>query len=101
MKLNSNTTLLIVSTILIAGGLYWYIFTDAPPEPSLTQVESTENPLQNQFELLVSEMGSISFDTKIFSDPRFTSLNDLSVVITSEEVGRADPFAPTGARTAP
>ena len=51
------------------------------------------NPAQSQFQTLVSELQSVSFDTKIFSDPRFTSLVSLATPVAVETVGRADPFA--------
>jgi len=36
----------------------------------------------------------ITFNTGIFSEPRFMALVDLATPITPETVGRFDPFAP-------
>jgi hypothetical protein len=90
--MKSNTIILIALTVIIAGVAYWYFATktgnDVPVTASTTTAPST------QFQGLLSELRSISFDTTIFSDTRFISLVDLTVPVTSEPPGRLDPFAP-------
>ena len=93
MKIDSNTLFLIIATLVIAGGAYWYFSTQTGNQPPLTATTS-ENPAQTQFKMLVSELQPISFDTSIFSDPRFMTLTDLATPITPEASGRLDPFAP-------
>ena len=90
MKLDSSTTLLILAAIVVAGGAYWFFFTGGE-EPPLSA--GTENQVQTQFKLLVSQLQPISFDTDIFSDPNFLSLVDLATPIAPETSGRIDPFA--------
>lgn len=92
MKIDSNTTLLIVATLIVAAGAYWYFFTGTGNQPPLTTT-IVENQAQTQFQVLVGQLQPISFDTKIFSDPRFTALVDLTTPITPESAGRLDPFA--------
>jgi hypothetical protein len=46
-----------------------------------------------QFLNLSSQIGPISFDTSVFSDPRFMALTDIHTAILPESVGRNDPFA--------
>ncbi|TSC64265.1 MAG: hypothetical protein G01um101491_325 [Parcubacteria group bacterium Gr01-1014_91] len=92
MKIDSNTILIIVATLVVAGGAYWYFFTDTGNEPPLTMAVAG-NQAQTQFQTLVTELQPISFDTKIFSDKRFTSLVDLATPIAAETAGRSDPFA--------
>jgi len=88
--MKSNTTL-IIATLLIAAGAYWYFFTGTGNETPLTET-ATENAVQTKFrELIVRLPGS--FDTKIFSDPRFGMLVDLTTQIAPEAAGRVDPFA--------
>lgn len=91
--MKSNTTILIITTLIVASGAYWYFFTGTGNEPSLTP-QTTENQSQLQFQILVSELQPISFNTGIFSDPRFLALVDLTTPITPEASGRPDPFAP-------
>ncbi|MFZ2167550.1 MAG: hypothetical protein WAV50_01625 [Minisyncoccia bacterium] len=90
--MKSNSVMLIVFTIVLAGGAYWYVSTRTGNELPLTALTGPENAARTQFQALVSQLRSISFDTDIFSDPRFTSLVDLSTPVTPEPPGRLDPF---------
>jgi hypothetical protein len=90
----TNTLLLAAATLVVAGGLYWYFFTgaDAPVGARVAGSPSTE--AQAKFETLIGQLGPITFDLAILSDPRFLSLVDLSTPIEEEPIGRKDPFAP-------
>ena len=90
--MKSNTTLIIIATLLLAAGAYWYFFTGTGNQPPLSGTTSA-NQAQTQFQTLVSELQPISFDTSIFSNPRFNALVDLTTPIYSEATGRLDPFA--------
>lgn len=90
--MKSNTIFIILATIAIAGGAYWYFFTGTGNEPPLTATV-TGNEAQTEFQVLVSELQPISFDTTIFSDARFVSLVSLATPISVETSGRIDPFA--------
>lgn len=93
MKTDSNTILLIIATLIVAAGAYWYFFTGTGNQPPLsTNVQ--ENSAQTQFKTLVSELQPISFDTNIFSDQNFMALTDLTTPVAPETSGRIDPFAP-------
>jgi hypothetical protein len=91
--MKSNTTILIVTTLIVAAGAYWYFFTGTGNEPPLT-AQTTDNQAQLEFQVLVGELQPISFNTGIFSDPRFLSLVDLATPVAPETLGRPDPFAP-------
>lgn len=90
--MKSNTIALVVASLIIAAGVFWYYSTKTGNDPSLTAI-SVENQSQTRFQTLMSELQSISFDTRIFSDVRFMSLVDLATPITPETTGRTDPFA--------
>lgn len=92
---SSNTIILIIASLVVAGGAYWYFFTDSPKggEGSFT-AGSSQSAAQAQFETLIGQLGPISFDLTILSDPRFTALVDLTTPIEPEPTGRKDPFAP-------
>ncbi len=92
MKLDSNTILLIVASLIVAAGAYWYFFTGTGNQPPLT-TEVQQNEAQTRFSTLVSKLTPISFNTSIFSDPNFAALVDLSTPIAPEPTGRLDPFA--------
>ncbi len=92
--MKSNTTVVVILTLLIAAGAYWYFFMGSSNQPPLTASVPAQNAAQTQFQALVSELQPISFKTAIFSDPKFTSLIDLSTPVSPEPTGRLDPFAP-------
>lgn len=96
MNITTNTIVLITMTLAIAGGAYWFFFTDTGNQPPLTPTAAIENRVQTRFQELVSTLQPISFDIAIFSDPRFMSLSDLSTPIAPESAGRPDPFAVIG-----
>jgi len=92
-KINSNTLFLIIATVLVIGGLYWYFFTGTTVEQSLS-AGAVPNRAQAQFETLIGQLEPITFDLTILSDPRFAVLVDLSTPVDPEPAGRTDPFAP-------
>jgi len=89
---STNTTIIIISALVVAAGAYWYFFTGTGNEQPLT-ADATQNQAQTQFKTLVSEIGTITFDTSIFSESRFMALVDLATPIAPETSGRLDPFA--------
>lgn len=93
MKLDSNTILLIVATLIISAGAYWYFFTGTGNQSPLT-TGAQESSTQTHFKTLVSELKPVSFDISIFSEPSFMALVDLATPIEPETSGRLDPFAP-------
>ena len=91
MKLNTNTILIILGTLVIAAGAYWYFSSGTGNDLPLTTT-TVENQAQAQFQLLSGQLPT-SFDTSIFSNPSFRVLIDLATPITPESSGRLDPFA--------
>ena|SRR3989344_6029087 len=89
-----NTVILIIATLIVAVGAYWYFFTGTGNEPPLTTTGAADNQAQSRFQTLLSELQPVSFNTNIFSEPRFMALVDLATPVAPETVGRLDPFAP-------
>ena len=58
------------------------------------------NQAQMQFETLVGELQSVSFNTSIFSDARFNALVDITTPVALESFGRLDPLAPLSSAAA-
>lgn len=92
MHMKSNTTLLVLSTIVLAAGAYWFFFIGTDNEAPLSET-SSENSTQAKFKELIGKLPS-SFNTDIFADPRFNTLTDLTTQVIPELPGRIDPFAP-------
>lgn len=93
MKFNSTTALIILATLVVGAGAYWYFFTGTGNQPPLTSGAS-KNEAEMHFQALASELQPITFDTGIFSDARFNALVDLTTQVSPEPSGRTDPFAP-------
>ncbi len=89
-----NTLYIILVTLLVGAGAYWYFFVQSSSQPSLTEVAATDGGAQTKFQTLVSQLRGISFNTAILSDPKFTSLVDITTPVAPEASGRLDPFAP-------
>lgn len=89
-----NTTLILIITLLVAAGAYWYFFMGTGNQPPLSAASVSTSRAQAQFEALVGELQPISFDTRIFSDPRFNALVDITTTVSPEPSGRPDPLAP-------
>ena len=83
----------VLPLLVVIGGVYWYISSETGNGAPLTTDASAGSPTQSQFQSLVGELSSISFDTSVFSNPHFAALVDLSTPIAPEPVGHADPFA--------
>jgi len=88
----SNTTIVFIATLVVAIGAYWYFSTGTEQLPLTPGTGG--NQAQTQFQALVSELQPISFNTDIFSDPKFNALIDLRTPVIPESSGRLDPFAP-------
>ena len=88
-----NTIVILIVTLLIAALGYWYFSSAASGNQPPLSAGAEANPAQATFETLVSELQPITFDTAVFSDPRFNALVDISTSVTPEPSGRPDPFA--------
>ena len=91
--MKTNRATFIIVSLVIAGAAYWYFFTGTGNQPPLT-ASSSETSAQTKFQALVSQLQPLTFDTAIFSDPKFTALVDLATPVAPEASGRPDPFAP-------
>jgi len=96
-KLTKNIIVAVV-TIVILFALYFFFFRNnntIDTETALYVEDQTNATLQVDKNLLslLLEMKSIKLDEKLFNSPVFKSLNDYSIDIKIQEVGRINPFA--------
>jgi hypothetical protein len=94
MKLTKNTTIIIAVAILIVGVLAYVFVFGKKKDDTLTTTGGPTSDAQATFLDLASQIDLVTFDTSIFSDPRFMSLVDISVAVIPEAQGRSDPFSP-------
>ena len=97
--MSSRTKIIIVvlgiAALLGAGYLLFFNTsndTSAVAETGGAPTSAAETSFLN----LSSQIEPVTFDTSIFSDPRFTALIDIHTAILPEASGRKDPFAPLG-----
>lgn len=87
---------IIILAALFAGFFVYNKFMkkDVSVDLIKTPALSIASPDNNILSLLL-KLKDISFDTEIFNDPIFQSLEDFGKKIEAEEAGRVNPFAPS------
>ena len=80
-----------LGAVIIIAVIYLFFF-NTPDEADLT-AEAAGSDAELYFVNLAEELGTISFDSTLLSDPRFAALIDIRTPIFEEAVGRRDPFA--------
>ncbi len=92
--MNSRTNvLLIVLGLIVLGAAAYMLLAKGEAAPAISETDG-ENETESAFLALTAEIGAITFDTDVFTDPRFATLRDIRTVILPETAGRTDPFAP-------
>lgn len=92
--MNSRTNvLLIVLGLIVVGAAAYMLLAKGDAAPAVSTTEGGSET-ESAFLALTAEIGAITFDTDIFTDPRFATLRDIRTVILPETAGRTDPFAP-------
>ncbi len=104
MHISQNTIVIIAFGLIVAAAVGYLLFE----KPSVSTTTSTDTTTTSTgpasgaeatFVNLVSQLDSVTFDTSILSDPRFTGLQDIHTAILPEASGRPDPFAPLSGLT--
>lgn len=93
MTLAKNKNLLIGLGVIIIAAVVYVVFFNGSDTADLT-ASATGSAEELYFVNLAGQLGAISFDTAIFSDPHFAALVDIRTAVIPEEPGRPDPFAP-------
>ncbi len=88
----SNIILAIAAGLTFVAAIYYY-FIYNHDTGSAVVAGAPASAAEQDFVNLAGQINSISFDTTIFSDPRFTRLTDIHTIIVPEVAGRRDPFA--------
>jgi hypothetical protein len=93
---SSTKNLLISVGIILAAVLGYYVFSPdfSSNSDSLLQESSQDNLAGAQVLSLLNQIGSLQIDANFFKGAAFTSLQDYSVAIPPQTVGRPNPFAP-------
>ena len=96
-----TTRMKIIIAVLVAGALLlgaYLLFFNASSSSdtsiSASAITTQADQTQVLFLNLASKTGSVTFDTGILKDPRFTGRINTQLAPVPEPVGRRDPFAP-------
>ena len=95
--------LLIAAGVIIVLALGYSFFSgEEIPEGLTSQAAGGLAPEEGgDLIALLAELKSIELDTSILQNPTFLTLEDFSVSLTAEPVGRSNPFAPLGTSNTP
>lgn len=106
-KIIKKAIILVVVVIIVA--IFWNIFSSKKANnASLTVVEGDgsafalddESIVEDTFLGTLLNISSLSLNDSVFSDPRFSSLQDFTVTLIPQSLGRPNPFLPAGTVTA-
>jgi hypothetical protein len=96
MKTSSSKNTVIISVVLIVSLVLVYFYFEGSTTPfggSLLQSQAGESVGSAELTLL-NQIQSLKIDVSLFTDPSYETLQDYSVAIPTENVGRPNPFAP-------
>lgn len=100
-KKSYTSTIVVIVIIVLAVLVYFYYQGKAPAEGLVVEADPNTQMAAMQVSSLLAQVDMIHIDSTLFSDPGFQSLNDHTVAIPPQEVGRQNPFAPwAGAQVA-
>lgn len=95
--MNRNLLLLLVVSLLIAGGAWIGLSGGSGSSDDLLTTETVSGENSDIVATLLA-LRSVSLESSIFSDPAFMVLRDFGTQILPEPVGRQNPFAPISGR---
>lgn len=96
MTFLKQNKLLVVIAVIVLGVVAYYGFSASGGGSTALLSSDAQAPSTESQQLLVilANLKTIQLDPSVFSDPVFLSLTDFGVVISQEDVGRRNPFAP-------
>ncbi|MEK7652848.1 MAG: hypothetical protein AAB334_02815 [Patescibacteria group bacterium] len=87
-----------IAVAVLAFALYFFFFrgsgTNNDSGLSVEPIIGKTSTVDKSLLTLLLEMKSVKLDEELFNSAVFKSLNDYSIKIEPQEVGRINPFAP-------
>ncbi len=90
--MSKKTIYIIVILIILVGGYFYLSGGDEPV--SNNSLLSSSGYGGSADASLLNQLKALQIDTSFFKSPEYVSLVDYSVDITTQNVGRPNPFAP-------
>ena len=101
MKTEQKKTILLVIALLVILAIAGYVVTREknPTDTLLTKETNTKSGvpsgvLATETLLMIDAINAIVPNTTVFEHPTFLKLDDITVPVQAEGVGRSNPFAP-------
>lgn len=97
-----NKVILLAMLIILAFVGYRFMFKKDPSSGNSDLATDSgaetlgQSAIGKDLIVTISKLKSLTLDDSFFKDPIFNSLNDFSIPLASQEVGRANPFSPIG-----
>lgn len=100
--LKNNLKNILILTVVLAVSFYAYSYFFGGAEESVGALSVTEptgvgGAVGADLLVILSDLRTMKLDESVFSDPVFRSLKNFRVELSSESIGRDNPFAPIGA----
>ena len=95
-KPSSMKSWIIIAIVLIVAVVAYFIYSGSSTAGSSTIQANTDatGQLGQQVLSLLNQVNSLQMNTALFTSQAYTSLKDFSVTIPTQNIGRANPFAP-------
>lgn len=96
---SSKNTIYIAIIVIALGTLAYFYFRGNPTDTNPTLQETSTNNADQAFVgsnvlTLLNQINSLKIDTSLFNSQVYKSLVDHTVIVRSQNVGRANPFVP-------
>jgi hypothetical protein len=100
-----SSTIKTVIIVLVLSGIVFFGYnylnkTSAPSDTLLTQTSANTSKMGAEVLSALNQLKILKLDGSIFQDKIFLSLQDTSISLTPEPVGRINPFSPIGVENA-
>ena len=93
----TQVTIGVVVLLLIIAG--WY-FLGGKSEPASYLTEIAGDPVEaiigRDLLIALEKMRAVTLDVSLFNDSSYKSLQDTTVIVPTQPIGRHNPFAPFG-----
>jgi len=97
---NKKNQIIIIITLIIAAFVVFVYFKNSSTDNSGSSIVAEKRVAEfagaREILSLLNRMSVVKLDDSIFNDKSFISLQDTTVVLVSQPVGRNNPFAPLG-----
>ena len=98
--MNKKNQILTVIIVVIVGFVVFTYFKNISSDNSGSTIVAEQRVAEfagaREILSLLNRMSNVKLDDSIFSDNSFKSLQDTTVVLVAQPVGRNNPFAPLG-----